>query len=70
MNQFSLVLKNSIKLSKLKPRSHSEEVAAKVNLAAIAYNYCKLKPDKSELLNVSEMRKVVGNLKKDDSVII
>ena len=57
-------------LSKLKPRSDSEEVAAKVNLASIAYNYCKLKSDESEVLNISEIRKVIGNLKKDDSVII
>ena len=34
------------------------------------YKIFKLNPDEKELLNISEMRKVIGNLKKYDSVII
>ena len=57
-------------LIRLQPRSHSEEIATKVNLTALAHNYCKLKPNNSELLNVSEVINVIRNLKKDDTVII
>ena len=57
-------------LCHLKPRSKSEETVFKVNLASIAYNYCKLKPDKSNLLDVSEIRKIIRNLKNDENIII
>ena len=54
----------------LKPRWLSEETATKFNLAALAYNYCKLKPDKRNLFDVSEIRKIIKNLKNDEYIII
>ena len=57
-------------LCSLKPRSLSEETATKVNIATLAYKYCKLKPDKSKLLDMSEIRKVIKNLKNDENIII
>ena len=47
-----------------------EETATKVYLASLAYNYCKLKSDKSNILDMSEIRKVIENLKKDENIII
>ena len=57
-------------LSTLKSRSVDEETAMKVNLSSLAYNYSKSKPEKSSLLNLSEIRKVVQDLKNDSSLII
>ena len=48
----------------------NQETATKVNLPALAYNYCKLKPGKSNLLDVSEIKKVIKKLKIDENIII
>ena len=54
----------------LKPRSADKETATKVNLSSLAYNYSKSKPDKSSLLDFSEIRKVIKDLKNDNNLII
>ena len=57
-------------LCTLKPRSMAEETATKVNLASAAYNYCKLKSDINNIVDMSEIRQVVKNLKNDENIII
>ena len=54
----------------LKPRSADKETATKVNLSSLAYNYSKSKPEKSSLLDFSEIRKVIKDLKNDNNLII
>ena len=49
--------------NKLKPRSVSEEKTFKANLSAMAYNYCKLKPEPNNLINIEEVRNSIRNLK-------
>ena len=56
--------------NKLKPRSDSEEKTFKANLSAMAYNYCKLKPEQNNLLNIAEIKKSITNLKMEKSLII
>ena len=53
-----------------KPRSIDKETATKVNLSSLAYNYSKLKPEKSSLLDFSEIRKIVRELKNYNNLII
>ena len=54
----------------MKPRSIDEETATKVNLSYLAYIYSKSKPDTSSLLDSSEIRNIVKELKNDNSLII
>ena len=56
--------------NKLKPRSVSEEKTFKANLSAMAYNYCKLKPEPNNLINIEEVRNSIRNLKMEKSLII
>ena len=48
----------------------AEETATKVNLPSAAYNSCKLKSDNSTIVDMSEIRQVVKNLKNDENIII
>ena len=57
-------------LCRLKSRPMSEETATKVNIASMTYNYCKLKPEKGNLLDLSEIREVIKNFKTDKNLII
>ena len=36
----------------------------------MAYSYCKLKPDKNNVLDVSEIRNLIKNQKTEESLII
>ena len=54
----------------LKPRSVDEETATKVNLLSLVYNYSKTKLEKSSLLDFSEKRKIIRELKKDNNLIV
>ena len=54
----------------LKPRSIDEETATKVNLLSLVYNYSKTKLEKSSLLDFSEKRKIIRELKKDNNLIV
>ena len=47
----------------LKPRSIDEKTTTKVKLSSLAYNYSKSKPEKSSLLDLSEIRKIIQKLK-------
>ena len=54
----------------LKPRSVDEETATKVNLLSLVYNYSKTKLEKSSLLDFSEKKKIIRELKKDNNLIV
>ena len=54
----------------LKPRFTDEETATKVNLSSLAYNYSKSKPEISSLLDFSEIRNIVKELKNHNNLII
>ena len=44
--------------------------AFKANLTAMAYNYCKLKPEQNHSLNILEIKKSIRNLKMENTIII
>ena len=54
----------------LKPRSADDETTTKVNLSSLVYSYSKSKPEKSSLLDFSEIRKVIEELKNVNNLII
>ena len=53
----------------LKPRFIDEQNATKVNLTSLAYSYSKSKPEIRSLLEFSEIRKIVKELKNDNNLI-
>ena len=50
--------------------SHNLDNTFKANLVAIAHNYIKTIPDKSQLINTKEIVNTINTIKKNDKIVI